>query len=306
MQQPIIDCALRAHARGDKPVVAVSLMPSTDDPVFKVMTSAGIPYVRNMRNAARAVHALLNHPARRFPAHLPPPGLTTSPVGHGPGRIVLDERASMAWLGDHGLECAGQEFVPASESTAAAAERIGFPLVLKAAVTGLTHKSERGAVRVGIRDASDLAAAEAALRHEFENEDLTGFIVAEQVTGGVELLVGISTDPLLGPVVIVGAGGTEAEVLKDTALSVLPFDDERAEQMVRKLRIAPLLGPWRGRPALDVPAVVDVIRKLRAIAAEGLVAELDVNPLLVRASGAVMLDAVVSLFADHASEDRRA
>lgn len=295
MRQPIIETALHAHARGDKPVIAVSLMPSTDEPVFTAMTEAGVPYVRNMRNAASAARALLNHPLRRFPEgrNLPVPDIVAESIDR-PGR-VLSEKESLDWLSAHGLEAAPHEYVPYDEDIADAAGRLGYPVVLKAVVVGLAHKSERYAVRVDLRDRDALRSAEEDMRHEFAEEDIRGFIVASHLSGGVELLVGISRDPLLGPIVMVGAGGTAAEAVKDTTISVLPFDDARAELMVQSLRISPLLGPWRGRPALDVGAVVDVIGKLRSIAEQGEVIELDVNPLLVREKGAVMLDAVVSL-----------
>ncbi len=298
MRQPIIDSALRGHARGDKPIVTVSLMPSTDDAVFREMTASGVPYARNFRNAASAVHALLNHPARRYPDAVPPARPEALERASAPGRRTLDERASLAWLEQRGLPAAAHVFVPQGASTAEAADRIGFPVVIKGVLTGVSHKTERGVVRVGLRNAEDLAAAEQSIRSVCADGELEGFLVAEHVGGGVELLVGIASDPLLGPVVMVGAGGTAAEALDDTALSVLPFDDRRAEEMVRGLRVSRLLESWRGRPALDVDAVVAVVKKLRDIAAAGEVAELDVNPLLVREHGAVMLDAVVSLYDD--------
>lgn len=295
MRQPIIDSAVRAHERGDKPVVTVSLMPSSNDPIFQEMTRRAIPYARNMRNAASAVHALLNHPARRFPdgvAPLAPARALAAPVGDP---VVLDERESLRWLEERGLQSAPQVFVATDGDLAAAAEEVGFPVVLKAVVPGLTHKSDRGGVVVGLNSTEELTAAAATMSREFADDDLAGFLVARRLTGGLELIVGLTRDPLLGPVVMVGAGGTEAEALADTAVAVLPFDDARAGEMLRSLRIAPLLGPWRGRPALDGSAVVEAIGRLRAIAESGDVLELDINPLLVQEDGVVMLDAVVTL-----------
>lgn len=301
MAQPLIDMALHAHARGDKPVIALALMPSTDDPVYRAVVEAGVPVVRNMRDAVSAARALLNHPARLFPGGATPPVDPAALVPRRRGE-VLDEERSLAWLAGRGLEPVPYELVGPDDDPVPAAERLGFPVVLKAVADGLVHKSERGAVQVGLRDAAELRTAQSRMRASLTDVPLRGFLVATQLGGGVELLVGISTDPLLGPVVMVGAGGTAAEALQDNTLSVLPFDETRARAMVERLRVSRLLGPWRGRPRLDVDAVVRALGALRRIAESGEVVELDVNPLLVREEGAVMLDAVVVLTQTNGAE----
>lgn len=295
MRQPLIDSALRAHSRGDKPVITVSLMPSTDEPIFRAMTDSAIPFARNMRNAASAARALLNHPQRRFPDGKAPSSTIPEVRTQTGAGTVLDELASLRWLGERGLVSAPHEYVSIGDSLDEAAGRLGYPLVLKAVVDDLSHKSERGAVKIGLRDAHDLDSAREALLTEFADEPLRGFVVASHLRGGVEMLVGITTDPLLGPVVMVGAGGTDAEAWRDTQLAVLPFNDDRIDELISRLRVAPLLGPWRGRSALDTSALKQAIKALRTIAESGEVAELDINPLLVCEKGAFMLDAVVSL-----------
>lgn len=296
MGPPIEEMALHAHARGDKPVITLSLLPSTDDPVYRAMVFGGVPVVRNMRNGVSAARALLNHPARRYPDG-PPAVAPFVPVSQDAVRTVLSEERSLSWLAEQGLDPVRHVVVDADDEAAlvAAGETIGFPLVLKAVADGLVHKSERGAVKVGIVDAGELRATRATMLAGLSDLTVRSFIVAEQAGGGVELLVGISPDPVLGPVVMVGSGGTEAEAVNDTAISVLPFDERRAREMVDSLRMRPLLGEWRGRPALDIGAVVRTLCTLGDIAARGEVAELDVNPLLVRPDGVVMLDAVVSV-----------
>lgn len=296
MGPPIQEMALHAHARGDKPVIALSLLPSTDDPVYRAMVAGGVPVVRNMRNGVSAARALLNHPKRRFPD-----GVVDAapfvPIPAEAPRAVLSEEKSLAWLAEQGLDPVRHEVVEATDEAAivAAADAIGYPVVVKAVADGLVHKSERGAVRVGVADAQELRDVRSEMLDGLSDLTVRSFIVAEMVSGGVELLVGISQDPVLGPVVMVGSGGTEAEAVKDTAISVLPFDEQRARDMVDSLRLRPLLDEWRGRPALDVDGVVRTLRTLGEVAARGEVAELDVNPLLVRPDGVVMLDAVVSV-----------
>jgi acyl-CoA synthetase (NDP forming) len=124
-----------------------------------------------------------------------------------------------------------------------------------------------------------------------------GLLVARHETGGVELLVGLSTDPVLGPVVVVGAGGVTAEAVRDVARSVLPLTADRVETMLSRLRIAPLLDGWRGGAPVDREALIDTVLALGALAESGEVVELDINPLLVRPDGVVGLDALVRLAA---------
>jgi acyl-CoA synthetase (NDP forming) len=213
------------------------------------------------------------------------------PAAAAPDGRVLDEAEATAWLARRGVPFARQEKATDADAAIAAAQDIGYPVVLKG--RGAAHKSEHGFVVVGIAD-------DPALRREAERmlaAGATGLLVCEQVTGGVELLVGVSTDPVLGPVVAVGSGGVTAEALRDVALGVLPLTRTRARRMLASLRIAPLLAGWRGQPAVDAEAVVDVLMTVAEIGASGAVAELDINPLLARPEGVVGLDALLRLAA---------
>ena len=122
-----------------------------------------------------------------------------------------------------------------------------------------------------------------------------GVLVCEQVRGGVEAVVGFATDALVGPVVMVGVGGTLVELYRDVALRVPPFDRDEARRMVLGLRAAPLLHGFRGRPPVDLEALLDVVLAVQQMAVdlEGTVAEVDLNPVALLPSGAVALDALV-------------
>ena len=146
-------------------------------------------------------------------------------------------------------------------------------------------------VVTGITDEQQLRAA----GERMLGAGAAGLLVAEQVSGGIELLVGVTTDPVLGPVLVVGAGGVTAEAVRDVSSSVLPLTRERARQMLDRLRIAPLLDGWRGQPAVDREAIVDVLLRVAEIAGTGELVEMDVNPLLARPEGVVGLDALVRL-----------
>jgi acyl-CoA synthetase (NDP forming) len=154
-------------------------------------------------------------------------------------------------------------------------------------------------VRLGVGSAREVRAAYDELLRAATRADrkarVEGVLVCETVTGGVETVVGVSHDDLFGPVVMVGLGGVLVEVLGDVAFRVPPFDEAEAERMVRELAGAALLDGVRGARPADVGALVDVIMKVQRLAVDcaGEIAELDVNPLVVRPRGAVALDALV-------------
>jgi acyl-CoA synthetase (NDP forming) len=150
-------------------------------------------------------------------------------------------------------------------------------------------------VRLGVADSDAVRAATVELLAE---DGVDGVLVCEQVDEGVELVVGIASDELFGPVVMVGLGGVFVEVLGDVAFRVPPFGRADANRMLRELQGYPLLEGVRGGAPVDIDAIVDVIMKVQRLAmdlgsSEPGVAELDINPLKVGPRGAVALDALV-------------
>ena len=169
---------------------------------------------------------------------------------------------------------------------------IGFPVVLKGSVTGVTHKTELQAVKLGLNSAADVEVAWLDIAASVAAHDLTdafnGCIVQEQVAAGVELLASIRRDAQFGPMVMVGAGGTLVELLHDVAIAPAPLSHDMALRMVRGLRIARMLDAWRGNPASDVEAVADTLVRLSWLAVdlgERLV-DLEINPLIAGHVGA--------------------
>ncbi|GAA0985718.1 acetate--CoA ligase family protein [Acrocarpospora macrocephala] len=275
----------------NKPILPIWSGPSADHPTYRLLWEAGLPVFRNFRNALAAAKSLLGHPARneetrevvRLARSLPP--LTSSP-----GAVTtLEENEATGWLEKRGLRFARHELAANVDEAVARAEDIGFPVVLKG--RGAAHKTERGFVVTGLTDGAAVRAAAGRLL----GDGATGLLVARQESGGVELLVGIAQDDVLGPVIVVGSGGVTAEAVRDVQRSVLPLTAQRAHTMISRLRIAPLLDGWRGAPPVDREAIVETLLLLSRIAAEGEVVELDVNPLLARPDGAIGLDALVRL-----------
>ncbi|MGB9333012.1 MAG: acetate--CoA ligase family protein, partial [Steroidobacteraceae bacterium] len=189
--------------------------------------------------------------------------------------------------------------VVAARAVADAATALGFPVVIKALGAGLEHKSEVGGVILNVRTPEEAAAAAQRLAR------LSGtLLVEEMLTDGVaEILVGISVDPQFGQLLVLGAGGVLTELLRDSVKLLPPFTSVAIETALGKLRIAPLLRSFRGRPAGDVPALVAAILACTHYAAANLerLAELDLNPVIVRPQGlgAVAVDALIRLREEH-------
>jgi acyl-CoA synthetase (NDP forming) len=215
----------------------------------------------------------------------------TPPAGHPPrkGEEILTEPAAKALLAAHGLPVPRGIEAASSDEAVAAAHELGFPVAFKA--TGVAHKSEAGAVVLNLRD--EAAVREAA--HRLVGIG-TGLFVERMVQGGVaELIVGVTRDPLFGPVMTVGSGGVLVELLKDSATLLLPASRADIEASLRGLKLFPLLDGFRGRPKADVPAAVDAIEGIArfVLAQSDSIEELDINPLIVCEQGAWIADALL-------------
>jgi succinyl-CoA synthetase beta subunit len=179
-----------------------------------------------------------------------------------------------------------------SDHAVAAATAIGFPVVLKGSVTGVTHKTELQAVKLGLKDAEAVAVAWHDIAASIAAHDLadafTGCLVQEQVMPGPELLLSIRHDTQFGPLAMVGAGGTLVELLHDVASAPAPLSHEAALRMVRGLRVARLLDAWRGHPTCDIEAIVDALVRLSWLAVDlgACLVDLEINPLIAGSAGA--------------------
>jgi acetate---CoA ligase (ADP-forming) len=207
-----------------------------------------------------------------------------------PGR-PLDEAEALELLADWGIPVVAAEGVASLEAARAAAERIGWPVALKTAAPGVTHKSELGGVRLGLDGPERLAAA---------YDDLAGrlgprVLVAAMAGPGVELALGVVADPQFGPLVMVAAGGVLIEVLRDRRFALPPVDHRQALGLLDRLAVRPLLDGARGAPPADLDAVADAVVGLSTLAVDlgPALAALDVNPLVAGPDGCVAVDALV-------------
>ncbi len=193
-----------------------------------------------------------------------------------------------------GIAVAAAERVAPADAVAAA-ERLGFPLVAKAIAPGVLHKSDVGGVRLGLRSAADVAAAvgEIAAAMRAIAAPLEGILLQREVAGGIEALVGVTTDPTFGPVLVCGLGGILVELLRDVRFRLTPVHEHQAAEMLASLRGSRLLDGYRGSPAADRQALVDVILRVSALVeVVPELGELDLNPIKVLApgQGAVVVD----------------
>jgi acyl-CoA synthetase (NDP forming) len=201
-------------------------------------------------------------------------------------------------LTSFGLPVAQSRQVKTPGEAATAAAELGGPVALKAIAPDLLHKSDVGAVRLGLdvaseveRAAGDIGEAVAAAGHRLE-----GYLVQTMAPEGTELIVGVVGDPAFGPLVALGAGGIAAELIRDIQVRLAPVGRREAAEMIRALRTFPLLVGYRGSPRADLTAVEDVVLRMSALAAaHPEIAELDCNPVTAGPDGAVVVDARVRL-----------
>jgi acyl-CoA synthetase (NDP forming) len=285
-----------------KPIVVTWNSWKTDEPGFDALVASGLPMFRSFRNCFVALRdfARYQEAAGRFRPRPP------FPDGLEPGLAALLDRpgplgatAAATLLGSYGVPVPGQAVATSAAEAADAASAIGFPVVAKVVSADVAHKSDAGLVRTDLRDAAqvvrafgELTATAAGLR---PLPRLDGVLVQQQVEGGVELIVGVTSDPILGPAVMVGAGGIYSEILEDVAVRPLPLDRDDVEEMIGSLRARPLLSGARGRPPADLDRLADVVLGVARLAAAcgPRLAELDLNPVIATAHGAMAVDCLV-------------
>ncbi len=291
-----------SRTRG-KPVFVVSnLAGGLQRGLRETLEEGGVPVLQGARAALRAVHHTI---PRRVAVGLASVGARRGGELLDGAQGVLDEHRAKAFLQRYGVPCPEEHLCGDLRQAWAAAETIGYPVVLKALAPGLSHKTEAGGVFLDIVSPEALEAAYRELCARIPQREAV--LVQEMVRGGVaETVVGVTRDRDFGPVVVVGSGGTWVELLGDRALAVPPIASEEAEAMIDKTLVGRLLGGFRGGPKGDRAALVRVVQAVGEIAVhwadrlEGL----DINPLLVlpEGQGVRAVDALVAL-RDREDED---
>ncbi|WP_323019564.1 acetate--CoA ligase family protein [Pararhodobacter sp.] len=297
MQEKKIDYLLPVYETATKPIVFCLI---GDDyplaPAFmEKVRACGIPFFRSPERAMRAMKLVADYAAARVAAE--DRDTRTAPVLDLPKGGAVVEYVGKQVLADLGLSVPKGDMARTADEAVAIADRIGYPLVLKAQAAKLSHKSDAGGVIVGLKDEAALRAGwdrlHANIAAHAPGLTLDGVLVEEMVQPGLELVIGAKRDPNWGPMVLVGLGGVWIEVLRDSRLMPADVSLARAKAEILQLKSARLLGPFRGQPARDVDAVAEVAVRLGALMrANPQILEVDINPLVVHAEGAVALDAL--------------
>jgi acetyl coenzyme A synthetase (ADP forming)-like protein len=208
-------------------------------------------------------------------------------LGDAPETVWLDARDLATVLRAVGIDMVATESVAVDEAVEVA-ERLGYPLVAKAVAPNLIHKSDVGGVILDLNSAADVERAVRQLQDRMRTvgTELTGVLLQRQAEGGVEALVGVTTDPTFGPLVVAGLGGVLVELLKDVAFRLTPVTDIDATEMLRELRASKLLDGYRGSTPADRAALEAVILRISALTeAVPELLELDLNPVKVLPPG---------------------
>ncbi|MEY2566768.1 MAG: hypothetical protein QOE35_1297 [Actinomycetota bacterium] len=296
--QLTIDLAAAAETT-DKPICVIWGSPTYDGDAYKTLrASSKLAVFHSFGNCVRAVKSYLDYHAFAERYSSPFAKAVTRPLPAAKeARALLTPEASLSehdskrLLAAYGIPVTDERLVTKRGQAVKAAEAIGYPVVLKVSSPTILHKSDLGLVKVGLTTEKQVKAAFDEL---MEADGADGVLVSEMVSDGVETVVGVAQDDLFGPTIMFGLGGVFVEVLKDVTFRVPPFDRAEVQRMVQEVKGYPLLTGARGRPKADVKALVDVILKVQRLALDlsGDLAELDINPLVVRPKGAVALDAL--------------
>jgi acyl-CoA synthetase (NDP forming)/GNAT superfamily N-acetyltransferase len=193
-------------------------------------------------------------------------------------------------LACYGITPVSTRPVTSEEAAMSAAARLGSPVVLKAAVPGLVHKTDAGAVQLDLHGPDEVRAGYRALAERF-GARMSAALIQPMVTGGTEVIIGVVQEPVFGPLVVFGLGGIATDVIGDRSARLTPLTDTDAAALIRSIRAAPLLLGHRGSQAADLPALQDVLMRVSQLADDlPQVAELDLNPVIARPDGAYVVD----------------
>ena len=275
----------------DKPVAISWVEPKPD--VVEALRSAPFPVFPDPTRATRVLGRRLNYDAHRRDA------IGVEPRPHEPGadaNLALDSVENQARvLAAYGVRLPRETLAENADQAAAFLVEVGGPVVAKIASPDIAHRSEIGAVIVGIADADTLAEAYGTIMENAERHHpdarLDGILMQEMVSDGIEALIGVKRDPTFGPMVAFGPGGTLVELFGDVTLQPAPFGVETARRLIAGSPLAALLAGYRGGAARDAEALAEALSRVSWLAADrDDIDELDLNPVSVLNQGCVALD----------------
>ena len=300
-----------AHRANPKPTLTCWLGDPAAANGRRIFTAAKIPTFETPDEAVRAYARLVEYrrnqeslletpPARRRVIDADAKARVRAVIDGALARGVslLNEPEAKAVIAAYGVPTVATREAKDADEAAAAATAIGFPVALKILSPDISHRSDVGGVKLDLDGQEAVRAAVAAMQKSVRQHApaarITGFVVEQMVrrSAAHELLLGITTDAVFGPVLLFGQGGTAAEVIRDRAIGLPPLNDPLARELISRTRISQLLGGFRDRPAVDMPALAGALISLSELVLDfPEVRELDINPLVADDSGVLALDA---------------
>jgi acyl-CoA synthetase (NDP forming) len=264
--------------------------------------SAGFLVYEDAARATAALAAMGRLGASFARAQNPAPAPAALPAFSLPAQSP-SEAGAKALLAAAGVAFSPEQVCSDAASAVQAAQSFGYPVVLKIVSPDIAHKTEIGGVLLNVGDAAAVQAGFATLLQRAAEKAPTarieGVLVAKQMTGGVECIVGVHRDPVFGPVAAIGLGGIFVEVLRDVVLRRCPFSPAEAEAMIGQLRAAAVLQGARGKPPADIKALAQMLAQVSQFAHQAgeRLQGIDLNPVLVlpQGQGAYALDALVQI-----------
>ena len=278
-----------ALACADKPVMIALTPGAAADAPRRALRELGQFYFDRSEDALRVLALVAEHDARRVSPPALPARLEHCPILFDfPLHVESDARRLVV---AYGISMPDERLAATPEAAGMVAAELGFPVVLKAVSPHIVHKSDVGAVRLGLTSSGEVVAAARQmlerLQHAGIEAGLDGFLVQRAMQGEAEVIVGARRDPHFGAVVMVGLGGIAVEILNDVALAPAPVSIERARAMLTTLRGYPLLTGARGRPPVNLDAIADVVSRVSWLAADlgSRLVDFEINPLIVDRGG---------------------
>lgn len=307
-----VDQVIAQRDGSEKGVVFFWTASRGDKTTLPKLKASGIPIFYSPEKLARGLKHLIEYHAWRdqraagSPAEVPAPTAAQLQAAQhlsSFGRAALSEHESKQAIAAWGIAGPQETLAKSAAAAVAAAQRIGYPVVMKVDSPDIPHKTEAGVVRLGMRNAAEVRAAYAGIIANAAGyapqAKINGALVQELVKGGVEVIVGVSYDTQLGPMLLFGSGGVMVEVYNDVALRHCPITRAEALAMIDEVKGAKLLRGFRGKPPADVDALADTLVRVSHLAVhlEDRLAELDINPLMVlpQGQGVKAVDALVVL-----------
>jgi acetate---CoA ligase (ADP-forming) len=290
----------------EQPIILSTYTTATEG-AMAAFAEAGIPCYTSMPSCARAIRALVDYARFQARRHRAPPPTTPPAIRDETARAfaaagrVLTENSAKALLAGYSVSRPPEALATSADQAVAAAIRIGGAVALKVQSPDIAHKTEAGAVALGIegdaavREAYRKVLANAKSAHP--NAAIEGVLTQRMAPPGVDIILGITRDPVFGPMLMVGLGGIHVEVLRDVAFSPVPIGPDEALALLGELKGAALLDGVRGAPPADRAALAELIATLSRFADDhaGQIEEIDLNPVIVhpKGQGLTIVDALI-------------